>query len=169
MVKPRDRRDRTILNLSQMPAPRPSGRRVGRNPLMGRGTTLLRRTALSAILAGLLAVASVGTAFAHECVISSRSDRGNEGATHSKVWDRLYLADILGFAFGLNEAQAEWAVENRGDLPEYWVTNIKKTIGEGSSNPNLADGKGLDHLEQLVGGEVFLLAQEAMAAVPSGE
>jgi hypothetical protein len=110
------------------------------------------------MLAGLLAVASVGTSLAHECVILSRSDRGDEAATNSQVWDRLYLAEIFGFAFGLNEAQAEWAVENRGDLPEYWITNIKKTIGEGSSNPNLADGKGLDHLEQLVGGKVLLLA-----------
>jgi len=127
---------------------------------------MLRRTVLAALLAGLLAVASVGTAFAHECVISSRSAQGNEGATNSKVWDRLYLADILDFAFGLNEAQIAWAVENRGDLPEYWVTNIKKTIGEGSSNPNLADGKGLDHLQQLVGMEVFLLAEAAKVAVP---
>jgi hypothetical protein len=127
---------------------------------------MLRRTVLAAMLAGLLAVASVGTAFAHECVISSRSAQGNEGATNSKVWDRLYLADILDFAFGLNEAQIAWAVENRGDLPEYWVTNIKKTIGEGSSNPNLADGKGLDHLQQLVGMDVFLLAEAAKVAVP---
>ncbi len=127
---------------------------------------MVRRSILAAVLASALAVLSIGTAAAHECVISSRSAQGNEAATKSAVWDKLYLADILDFAFGLNQAQITWAVANRGDLPEYWVTNIKKTIGEGSSNPNLADGKGLDHLQQLVGMDVFLLAEAAKVAVP---
>jgi hypothetical protein len=112
---------------------------------------------------------SIGSAFAHECVISSRSAQGSEGATNSKVWGKLFLAEILDFAFGLNEAQIEWALDHRDDfgLPEYWVTRIDKTIGEGSSNPNLADGTGLDHLQDLVGGQVFLLAQAAQGAVPA--
>ena len=112
---------------------------------------------------------SVGAAFAGECVISSRSAQGNEGATNSKVWDKLYLAQILDFAFGLNADQIEWAVDNRGqfNLPEYWVTRMDKTIGGGSANPNVADGSGLDHLQALVGGQVFLLAQAAQTAVPA--
>jgi hypothetical protein len=131
--------------------------------------TLLRRSILAATLAAALSALSVGSAFAHECVISSRSAQGNEGATNSKVWGKLYLAEILDFAFGLNDEQIEWAVEHRGqyDLPEYWVTNMHKTIGEGSASKNLADGKGLDHLQGLVGGQVFLLAQAATAAVPA--
>lgn len=112
---------------------------------------------------------SVGAAFANECVISSRSAQGNEGATNSKVWGKLYLAEILDFAAGLNPDQIEWALEHRAqfDLPEYWVTRFDKTIGEGSSNPNLADGTGLDHLRSLVGGQVFALARAAMTAVPA--
>lgn len=131
---------------------------------------MVRRSIVAALLASVLAIASVGSAFAHECVISSRSAQGNEGATHSKVWGKLYLAEILDFAFGLNPAQIEWAVEHRGDfnLPEYWVTRFDKTIGEGSSNPNLADAKGLDHLQALVGGQVFMLATAAQTAVPAG-
>lgn len=111
---------------------------------------------------------SIGSAFAHECTISSRSAQGNEGATHSTVWDKLYLSTILGQFLGLNEAQVAWALDNRGDLPEFWVIRIDKTIGEGSSNPNLADGKGLDHLIELVGPQVFALAAAAQAAVPAG-
>lgn len=110
---------------------------------------------------------SIGAVFAHECVISSRSAQGNQGATNSQVWGTLRLAEILDFAFGLNADQIEWALDNRGDLPESWVTRMDKTIGEGSANANLADGKGLDHLQDLVGTQVFLLAQAAQQAVPS--
>ena len=124
---------------------------------------MFRRSILAAVLASALAAMTVGTVAAHECFISSRSDQGNEGAANSKVWDRLFLADILGFIHAevggpaLTADQIAWAVENRGDLPEYWVTRIDKTIGAGSSNPNLADGRGLDHLAQLVGEQVVAL------------
>ncbi len=127
---------------------------------------MFRRIIAAALLASVLAVASVGSVFAHECVISSRSNQGNEGATHSKVWGKLTLSFILVEFFGLTDAQAAWAVDNRGSLPEYWVTRFDKTIGAGSSNPNLANGKGLDHLEGLVGFEVFQLAEAARQAVP---
>ena len=45
---------------------------------------------------------------------------------------------------------------NQGLPANGWVVNGKLTIGEGSSNPNLTDGRGLDHLsiaygEQIVG------------------
>ena len=127
---------------------------------------MVRRSILAAVLASALAILSIGSVAAHECVISSRSAQGSEAAVKSAVWDKLFLADILDFAFGLNEAQIAWAVANRGDLPEYWVVRIDKSIGAGSSNPNLADGKGLDHLQQLVGMDVFLLAQAAKGMVP---
>lgn len=129
---------------------------------------MLRRTILAATLAAVLSAFSIGSTLAHECVISSRSAQGDAGATNSKVWGQLYLAEVLDFAFGLNPAQIEWALEHRGEygLPEFWVTRFDRTIGEGSKNPNLADGKGLDHLEALVGFQAFQLAQAAMIAVP---
>ena len=127
---------------------------------------MVRRSVLAAVLASALAMLSIGSAFAHECVISSRSAQGDEGATNSKVWDKLFLSTILGQFLGLTPAQVEWALDNRGDLPEFWVIRIDKTIGAGSSNPNLADGKGLDHLIQMVGPEVDALAAAARAAVP---
>jgi hypothetical protein len=135
--------------------------------LSKKGKTLLRRSILAATLASVLSMLSIGAVFAHECVISSRSTQGDQGATNSKVWGTLQLAEVLDFAFGLNPDQIEWAVDNRGDLPESWVTRMDKTIGEGSANANLADGKGLDHLEDLVGAQVFLLAQAAQEAVPA--
>jgi hypothetical protein len=128
---------------------------------------MLRRTVISLLLAGMLAIASVGSAFAHECVISSRSAQGDQGATNSKVWDKLYLSTILGAFLGLTDDQVAWALDNRGDLPEYWVTRIDKTIGEGSSNPNVANGKGLDLLVDLVGPQIFGLAAAAQEAVPA--
>jgi hypothetical protein len=121
---------------------------------------MLRRSILAAVLASALTALTVGTVAAHECVISSRSAQGDEGAANSKVWDKLFLADVLGFIHAevggpaLTADQIAWAVENRGDLPEYWVTRFDKTIGAGSSNPNLANGSGLDHLVPMVGEQV---------------
>ena len=132
---------------------------------------MLKKLAAASLLSGVLAVASVGAVFAHECVISSRSDNGDAGATHSSRWGVLTLADVLGFinteipgqedAF-LSPEQIEWAVANRGDLPLSWVTRTDKTIAEGSSDPNLADGKGLDHLADLYGEQVAGLYFEAL-------
>ena len=128
---------------------------------------MVRRSVLAAVLASALAMLSIGSAAAHECIISSRSAQGNEAAaTNSKVWDKLHLSTILGQFLGLTPPQVAWAMDNRGDLPEFWVIRVDKTIGTGSSNPNLADGTGLDHLIQLAGPNVFALAAEAQAAMP---
>jgi hypothetical protein len=133
---------------------------------------MVKRILVAALLASTLAIASVGAAFAHECVISSRSDQGDAGATHSARWAVLTLADVLGFINTeipgqedqfLSPEQIEWAVANRDAIlgttgfPESWVTRTDKTIGEGSSNPNLANLKGLDHLADLYGEQVGTL------------
>lgn len=131
-----------------------------------------RRMVIASLLAGSLAVASIGVASAHECVISTRSAQGDAGATHSSRWITLTLADVLGFIHTeipgqadapLTPEQIEWAVANRGDLPLSWVTRGDMTIGDGSANPNLADGRGLDHLADLVGQEVGALYFAALA------
>lgn len=124
---------------------------------------MLKRLLAASLLSGALAVVSVAAVSAHECVISSRSAQGDAGATHSKVWGVLTLADVLGFineevgGAALTDAQIAWAVAHRGDIPESWVTDFRKTIGEGSANPNLADGRGLDHLADLYGEQVVEL------------
>ena len=133
---------------------------------------MVKRILIASVLGSMLAITSIGAAFAHECVISSRSDQGDAGATHSGRWAVLTLADVLGFIneeipgqadAPLTADQIAWAVANRDDIlgtsgfPDSWVTRMDKTIGEGSSNPNLADLTGLDHLADLYGQQIGTL------------
>ena len=132
------------------------------------------RRILSGILlsAALLTIAAPVVA-AHECIISNRSAQGEAGADHSARWDRLTLADIFGFIHfevggpALSPAQIEEAVDiavSQG-LPENgWVTRSDKTIGAGSNNPNLHDGKGLDHLVGLVGEQIVGIYFQVVSA-----
>jgi len=123
----------------------------------------MRRVLLSLALAGSLSAVAAPAVFAHECVIASRSAQGDAGALHSANWMRLSLSDIFGFINedvggpALTSDQITWAVNEavaEGLPADGWVTRADKTIGEGSSNPNLADGKGLDHLADSVGPQI---------------
>ena len=123
----------------------------------------MRRTLLSIALAGSLSLVAAQAVFAHECTIASRSAQGDAGALHSQNWGRLSLADVFGFINtqvggpALSPSQITWAVGeaiNQGLPADGWVTRTDKTIGEGSSNPNLANGKGLDHLADSVGPQI---------------
>lgn len=122
---------------------------------------MVKRLLLSGTLAtALLVGGTAGIAFGHECVIASRSAQGDAGALHSNRWMTLTTADIFGFInevigqpTALNEGQIAWAVEQAAEagIPDSFVVRSDKTIGEGSANPNLADGKGLDHLADVYG------------------
>jgi len=123
----------------------------------------MRRVLLSLALAGSISAVAAPAVFAHECVIASRSAQGDAGALHSANWMRLSLSDIFGFINedvggpALTADQITWAVNEavaEGLPADGWVTRADKTIGEGSSNPNLADGKGLDHLADSVGPQI---------------
>jgi hypothetical protein len=123
----------------------------------------MRRLILSLVFAGSLTAVAAPAVFAHECEIVSRSDQGDAGALHSGAWVRLTLADTFGFINqfvggpALTPSQITWAVNEaiaEGLPADGWVVRADKTIGEGSSNPNLADGKGLDHLADSVGGQL---------------
>jgi hypothetical protein len=131
---------------------------------------MIRKSIFAMLLAGMLAMLSIGTAFAHECVISSRSDRGDQGATNSKVWDTLTLETVLSEFIGLPPDVVAAALELRTefDIPESWVIRVDKTIGEGSSNPNLANFKGLDHLATMMEPQLNLLIGAAFEEVGSG-
>ena len=100
-------------------------------------------------------------ASAHECFIASRSDKGDVQATNSARWVPLTVADIAQFIAppGTDEDCfiAFW-LENGG--PESITIRSDKTIGEGSNNPNLANGKGLEHASAVFGG----LLEAAVAA-----
>ena len=123
----------------------------------------MRRVIVSLMLAASVTVVAAPAVFAHECVIASRSAQGDIGAQHSSRWATLSLADVFGFINGevggpaLTAGQITWAVNEaiaEGLPAEGWTTRTDKTIGEGSSNPNLADGKGLDHLADSVGPQI---------------
>ena len=131
---------------------------------------MLRRVRVFA-LAGLLSLTVAGTAAAHECYVVNRSDQGDAGALHSQRWARLSLADVFGFIHGvvggpaLTPSQTQWAVAAataQGLPAEGWVTRIDKTIGAGSSNPNIANGRGLDHLEEAVGAQIVGIYFQAL-------
>jgi hypothetical protein len=123
----------------------------------------MRRVLLGLALAGSLSMVAAPIVSAHECTIASRSAQGDAGALHSSTWVRLGLADVFGFINtivggpALTPGQITWAVNEaiaQGLPADGWVVRSDKTIGENSSNPNLANGKGLDHLADSVGGQI---------------
>lgn len=98
----------------------------------------------------LLALAT-GSASARDCFIANRSATGNQQAgTNSKVWTIVTLSDFLQEDLGFPPACASGAVAavQAAGLPIQFTTRSDKTIGEGSANPNLANSKGLEHLEE---------------------
>ena len=123
----------------------------------------MRRLVLSFVLAGSLLAIAAPAVLGHECTIASRSAQGDAGALHSSRWGRLTLQDVFGFIGGevggrdLTPAEIDQAVGMAvaAGLPaDGWVIRTDKTIGEGSKNPNLANGKGLDHLADSVGPQI---------------
>jgi hypothetical protein len=111
-------------------------------------------TRIGMLVAGAAAGALLfGTAAsAHECFIASRSDTGNQMALHSGRWIALTAADIAMFTPPGTDQQCFIAYWLAHGGPASLTVRSDKTIGEGSSNPNLANGKGLDHAEDVFGG-----------------
>ena len=131
----------------------------------------MRRLFISLALAGSVAMVAAPTVFAHECTIASRSAQGDTGALHSASWTRITLADVFGFINTLvggpplSPSQIDWAVNEaiaEGLPADGWVVRSDKTIAEGSSDPNLANGKGLDHLADSVGGQIVGIYFQAL-------
>jgi hypothetical protein len=126
----------------------------------------MRRILVSLVLAGSLAAAGAPAALGHECYIANRSAQGDAGALNSSTWARITLADIFGFINvfvggpALTRGQISWAVDTavaQGLPADGWVVRADKVIGEGSSNPNLANGKGLDHLADAYGPQLVAI------------
>lgn len=124
----------------------------------------MRRIIVGLILAGSLLGTAAPAVLGHECFIANRSAQGDAGALHSKNWTPLTLATIFGFinqfvgGTALTSDQIAWAVDEAAaeGLPVGgWVVRSDMVIGEGSSNPNLANGRGLDHLADAYGGQLI--------------
>src|SRR5215207_1856272 len=131
----------------------------------------MRRFVVSLALAGSLLGIAAPTVLGHECFIATRSAQGDVGADHSERWGRLTLADIFGFIHEvvggapLTPAQASWAVSTavaQGLPADGWLVRMDKTVGEGSNNPNLTDGKGLDHLADAYGAQIVGIYFQAL-------
>ena len=124
----------------------------------------MRRLFAGLVLSATLLAVAAPIVAAHECVVSTRSAQGNTGADRSGRWAPLALGGVFGFIHTaipggppLTPDQIDEAVEiavDQGLPADGWLVRIDKTIGEGSKNPNLANGKGLDHLEGLVGEQI---------------
>ena len=108
-------------------------------------------TSVALATAALLMMAS--SAFAHECFIANRSAQGNIGATNSSNWATLSVSDFAhspGFPPGVDpECFIAYWTSHGG--PDSFTVRTDKTIGADSHNPNLANGKGLDHIEAAYG------------------
>jgi hypothetical protein len=112
-----------------------------------------RRMLLAAVLSVVAVLGITSTAFGHECFIANRSANGDAGAQHSANW---VFISVEGF---VNSPDFPPGVDGDCFL-EYWASHggpagftvrSDMTIGEGSSNPNLGDGSGLDHIEVAFG------------------
>ncbi len=123
----------------------------------------MRRMLVGLLLAVSLSAVGAPAVLGHECFIANRSAQGDAGALHSGNWTRLTLGTIFGFINqfvggpALTSSQVTWAVNEavaEGLPADGWVVRSDKVIGEGSSNPNLANGKGLDHLADAYGGQL---------------
>jgi hypothetical protein len=132
----------------------------------------MRRILVSLVLASSLAAAGAPAALGHECYIANRSTQGDAGALNSSSWARITLADIFGFINvfvggpALTPGQISWAVDTavaQGLPADGWVVRADKVIGEGSSNPNLTDGKGLDHLADAYGPQLVAIYFAALS------
>ncbi|MEO7555886.1 MAG: hypothetical protein ABIV94_04695 [Acidimicrobiales bacterium] len=123
-------------------------------------------------MAGTLAAAGAPVVLGHECYIANRSAAGDAGSLHSGNWTRLTLGALFSFINGfvggppLSAGQVTWAVgeaASHGLPADGWVVRSDKVIGEGSSNPNLANGKGLDHLADAFGPQLVGIYFAALA------
>jgi hypothetical protein len=116
-----------------------------------RGIKMGKRTlALAAVCVAML-IGSAGTASAQDCYIANRSAKGNTGASNSNSWVTVTVADFVqdpDFPADPDCFLEFWT--SRGG-PDSFTVRSDKVIGAGSSNPNLANGKGLEHIEEAFG------------------
>ena len=113
------------------------------------GKKLLTTLALTCAMLALPASA----AFAHECIVVSRSAQGAIGAGGSGQWFSVSLEELFAFEFSVPEANVDDAVTEaiEAGIPEVLAIFGKFTLGEGSgaaSNCAFKNGKGLEHLSQ---------------------
>jgi|GEM_PF-6597048 len=108
--------------------------------------------AIAAMSAALI-IGLASPASALDCFIASRSETGNANATHSARWITVTVQEFASspdFPAGVDPGCfIDYWLSHGG--PEAFTVRSDKVIGEGTSNPNLGNGKGLDHIEEAFG------------------
>lgn len=107
------------------------------------------------VVSGLTAVLVLGsgaTAYAHECFIPERSDKGNANAAKSQQW--IPLADIV-MMFEPEAAECLIpALEEQGVDTSILLFG-HHTLGENRASGDwMADGSGVDHLFAAYGAQI---------------
>ena len=114
---------------------------------------MARRFFSSVALAAAAVLLMTSTAFAHECFVANRSAQGDDNATHSSRWVTVSVADFAhspDFPPGVDPDCfiAYWSSHGG---PDTFTIRSDMTIGAGSRNPNLGNGRGVDHIEAAYG------------------
>ncbi|HKY75751.1 MAG TPA: hypothetical protein VJS45_06410 [Acidimicrobiia bacterium] len=113
------------------------------------------------------AVALTGsTAFAHECYNASRSAKGNEGASNSRAWATISLADLYADAVE-NSEEFKLPPADESDIaamvadaaargvPGSFLIHLPSTAASGVyGSAKSSDGKGIDHFFAHYGGDI---------------
>ena len=110
-----------------------------------------KRTLVLAAVCVAMLIGSAGTASAQDCYIANRSAKGNAGASNSNSWVTVTVEEFAhspGFPVDPDCFVDYWTSHGG---PGSFTVRSDKVIGEDSSNPNLANGKGLEHIEDAFG------------------
>lgn len=118
-------------------------------------TTVKKFLTHTGVVSGLTAVLVLGSgasAFAHECFIPNRSDKGNENAAKSQQW--MPLADIITMFEPEAAACLIPALEEQG-VDTSTLLFGHHTLGENRASGDwMADGSGVDHLFAAYGAQI---------------
>lgn len=103
-------------------------------------------------LTAALVLGSGASAFAHECFIPNRSDKGNENAANSKQW--MPVSDIVWMFLPDYAECLIPALEEQGVDTSLLVFE-NHTLGENRGGGDwMADGSGVDHLFAAYGAQI---------------
>ena len=118
---------------------------------------MIRKAAIGAATIVTVLSLGTGTAFAHQCYVASRSERGNAGAAHSQGWIsfRSLATDFLGGELGLCQAGVNHVLsglETEGfDVDVLIHSKVTLAWGMAEHSPNaeelLTDGKGVAYID----------------------
>lgn len=122
----------------------------------------INRALCAAALAAALAAGSGTAAFAHECLVSNRSEQGHRDADHSPMWTSENMATHGAYAFTfdfvgiepteamLDEAVRRHQMQGLQDWTAFFqghtlLADQKTHADTPAATKHSADGRGVDH------------------------